>query len=38
MGGFPDILNVTSGQPSYVPQVGDEVVLRGAVSEFFSFT
>ena len=38
MGGFPDILNVTPGQPAYVPKVGDEVVLRGAVTEFFSFT
>ena len=38
MGGFSDILNVVSGQPSYVPQVGDEIVLRGAVSEFFNFT
>ena len=38
MGGFPDILNVTPGQPAYVPRVGDEVVLRGAVTEFFSFT
>jgi predicted extracellular nuclease len=38
MGGFADILNVVGGQPSYIPQVGDEVVLRGAVSEFFSFT
>ena len=37
MGAFTDILNVTGGQP-YVPQVGDEVVLRGAVTEFFSFT
>jgi len=38
MGSFSDILNVVSGQPSYVPQVGDEIVLRGAVSEFFNFT
>ena len=38
MGAFADILNVVGGQPSYVPQVGDEVVLRGAVSEFFNFT
>ena len=30
MGGFPDILNVVAGQPSYIPQVGDEIVLRGA--------
>ena len=37
-GAFSDILNVTAGQPAYVPQVGDEIVLRGAVTEFFSFT
>ena len=28
---FADVLNVVSGQPSYIPQVGDEIVLRGAV-------
>jgi predicted extracellular nuclease len=38
MGGFADILNAVTGQPSYVPQVGDEIVLRGAVGEFFNFT
>ena len=38
MGAFTDILNVVGGQPSYVPQVGDEIVLRGNVTEFFSFT
>ncbi len=38
MGAFSDILNVAAGQPAYVPQVGDEIVLRGAVTEFFSFT
>ena len=26
MGAFSDILNVTAGQPAYVPQVGDEIV------------
>jgi predicted extracellular nuclease len=38
MGAFPDVLNVVGGQPAYVPQVGDEIVLRGNVSEFFNFT
>ena len=38
MGAFADVLNVVSGQPSYIPKVGDEIVLRGAVSEFFNFT
>jgi uncharacterized protein len=38
MGAFSDVLNVVSGQPSYIPKVGDEIVLRGAVSEFFNFT
>ena len=38
MGGFADVLNVVAGQPSYIPQVGDEIVLRGAVAEFFNFT
>jgi uncharacterized protein len=38
MGGFADVLNVVGGQPSYIPQVGDEIVLRGAVAEFFNFT
>ena len=38
MGAFPDVLNAVTGQGSYVPKVGDEIVLRGAVSEFFNFT
>jgi uncharacterized protein len=38
MGAFPDVLNATSGQPAYVPQVGDEIVLRGNAAEFFNFT
>ena len=38
MGAFSDVLNVDGSQPAYVPQVGDEIVLRGNVSEFFFFT
>ena len=38
MGAFSDVLNVDGSQPAYVPQVGDEIVLRGDVSEFFYFT
>jgi predicted extracellular nuclease len=38
MGAFPDVLNAVSGQPSYVPQVGDEIVLSGRAAEFFNFT
>jgi len=37
MGGFNNILRLYGG-PNYVPVVGDEIVLRGAVSEFFSLT
>ena len=28
MGAFSDVLNIDSSQPAYVPQVGDEIVLR----------
>jgi uncharacterized protein len=38
MGAFSDVLNFTSGQPSYVPQVGDEIVLTGRAAEFFNYT
>jgi len=38
MGAFADVLNATSGQPSYIPAVGDEIVLSGRAAEFFSFT
>ena len=38
MGAFPDVLNVVQGQPAYIPQVGDEIVLQGRVAEFFNFT
>jgi predicted extracellular nuclease len=37
MGGFPDVLRAAGG-PAYVPQVGDEIVLRGNAAEFFFFT
>ncbi len=33
-----DTLRVEGGDESYEPQVGDEVVLRGPVSEFFNLT
>ena len=38
MGAFPDVLNAVMGQPAYIPQVGDEIVLRGNAAEFFNFT
>jgi predicted extracellular nuclease len=38
MGGFSDVLNFRSGQPSYVPKVGDEIVLTGRAAEFFNYT
>ena len=38
MGAFPDVLNAVTGQPAYIPQVGDEIVLRGNAAEFFNFT
>ena len=38
LGRFRDVLNVTTGQPSYLPQVGDEIVLQGRVAEFFNLT
>ena len=38
MGAFPDVLNAVTGQPAYIPQVGDEIVLRGNAAEFFYFT
>lgn len=38
IGGFTTVLNVTSGGPSYLPQVGDEIVLQGRVTEFFFLT
>ncbi|MGH6691358.1 MAG: lamin tail domain-containing protein, partial [Gammaproteobacteria bacterium] len=37
MGSFPDILRL-SGGPAYLPVVGDEVVLRARVTEFFFLT
>ncbi|HEX9634932.1 MAG TPA: endonuclease [Candidatus Limnocylindria bacterium] len=37
MGGFADILRLYGG-PAYLPAVGDEIVLRGSVVEFFSLT
>ena len=37
MGGFNDILRLYGGL-AYVPVVGDEIVLQGRVSEFFSLT
>jgi predicted extracellular nuclease len=37
MGGFPDILRLYGGL-SYIPNVGDEIVLRASVVEFFSLT
>jgi uncharacterized protein len=37
MGSFPDILALYGG-PSYVPVVGDEIVLRARVTEFFFLT
>jgi uncharacterized protein len=37
MGGFTDLLRLDGG-PAYVPQVGDELVLRGNVTEFFALT
>jgi predicted extracellular nuclease len=38
LGRFRDVLNVTFGQPAYLPQVGDEIVLQGRVTEFFNLT
>jgi uncharacterized protein len=38
MGAFADVLNAVTGQPAYVPQVGDEIVLSGRAAEFFNFT
>jgi predicted extracellular nuclease len=37
MGAFPDILRLYGGA-NYVPAVGDEIVLRASVVEFFSLT
>ena len=37
MGSFTTLLR-SNGGPAYTPQVGDEIVLAGRVSEFFSFT
>jgi predicted extracellular nuclease len=37
MGSFADILRLYGG-PAYLPTVGDEVVLRGNIVEFFSLT
>lgn len=37
MGSFPDILRLFGG-PNYVPVVGDEIVLRARVTEFFFLT
>jgi hypothetical protein len=37
MGAFTDLLRLDGG-PAYVPQVGDELVLRGTVTEFFALT
>ena len=37
MGGFTTLLRLDGG-PAYVPQVGDELVLRGTVTEFFALT
>jgi len=34
---FDDVLRADGGEP-YLPQVGDEIVLRGRVSEFFNLT
>jgi predicted extracellular nuclease len=38
LGSFTTVLNAVSGGPAYTPQVGDEIVLSGRVSEFFNFT
>lgn len=38
IGGFTTVLPLVSGQPPYTPQVGDEIVLQGRVSEFFFLT
>ena len=38
MGSFSDVLNFTAGQPSYIPKVGDEIVLTGRAAEFFNYT
>jgi uncharacterized protein len=38
IGGFTTVLNITSGQPAYFAEVGDQVVLRGNVVEFFNLT
>jgi predicted extracellular nuclease len=38
MGAFSNVLNFQSGQPIYIPQVGDEIVLTGRAAEFFNFT
>jgi hypothetical protein len=37
MGSFADILRLYGGLP-YIPAVGDEIVLRGNIVEFFSLT
>jgi len=37
IGGFDTVLRLAGG-PGYLPQVGDEVVLRGNVTEFFNLT
>ena len=38
IGGFPTVLPLVTGQPNYFPVVGDQVVLRGNVAEFFNLT
>jgi uncharacterized protein len=37
LGGFTTLLRADGG-PAYLPQVGDELVLRGTVTEFFALT
>ena len=37
LGGFTTLLRVDGG-PAYLPQVGDELVLRATVTEFFALT
>ena len=37
LGGFTTLLRADGG-PAYLPQVGDELVLRAGVTEFFALT
>ena len=38
IGGFTTVLNIVVGGPTYFPEVGDQVILRGNPQEFFFLT